>query len=347
MELYGTETYHGLEICTYYDDCADNPRDWDNVATFVCEHPRYKLGDEHNIEEAVNELYNKYVTSEAIIKYFIETRKAKLIDGEDGDAYDHYYEYETAYRGETHKHYINADSSYGEDEIAGQMEDDFGLGEKMWLVIQSGEVVAQSISMYEHSGIELWLGSYDWHVDAQWDCSSIGFAYIEKSTAEREMPNRKLIDGNNEDWKQWSCKVMEAEMEVYDQYASGNVFCFVVNDENGDVLDSCGGYYGESGREDALREAREQIDFHLNKKQGTRERNLQFLRENISTIDGRMYTDGQYLYRIDRDMFGLNHVERAEIHNMVVGCFTDVALSELSDEILESMVNEIKINQKL
>lgn len=35
-----------------YDECADNPREWDNLCTMICWHSRYSLGDKHNYDNA-------------------------------------------------------------------------------------------------------------------------------------------------------------------------------------------------------------------------------------------------------------------------------------------------------
>lgn len=50
MELCEKEEYRGCTINVYYDDTPEDPRNWSNVATFVCEHRRYNLGDEQDIE---------------------------------------------------------------------------------------------------------------------------------------------------------------------------------------------------------------------------------------------------------------------------------------------------------
>lgn len=41
------ETYNSHTIKIYHDTDAENPRDWDNLGTLVCGHPRYQLGDNH------------------------------------------------------------------------------------------------------------------------------------------------------------------------------------------------------------------------------------------------------------------------------------------------------------
>lgn len=218
---FDSEEYRGCTINMYYDDSPDDPRTWGPASTFVCEHPIYKLGDKHNIEDVVNDLFSDYVSDKAVIEYFIKSRGAKLIPGEEDDYSDHYYEYEETYCGEKHTHYIDADTDMGEDGIAQQMADELELTEKLHLIDETGNVAMLPISMYEHSGISIWLGSTDGHPDARWDCSSIGFAYVEKATAEKEMPQRKLKDEQKDNWKQWAYDVMEAEMETYNKYVSG------------------------------------------------------------------------------------------------------------------------------
>ena len=46
------ETLRGHKIKIHYDPDAENPRDWDNLGTLVCGHPRYQLGDKHDFPSA-------------------------------------------------------------------------------------------------------------------------------------------------------------------------------------------------------------------------------------------------------------------------------------------------------
>ncbi len=350
MTLCEKEEYRGLTINVYYvDDCDNNPRDWSNVATFVCEHGRYNLGDRQNIQDAVNELYSSYVSSKAVIEHFVKTRNARLIFGEEGDYCDHYYEYQAKICGEIHTFYINADSDMDEDEIAGEMEDELSLGEKLQLVEESGEVVILPISMYEHSGITLWLGSKGSHFDSQWDCSSIGFAYVEKITAKEEgmlNPGEKY----NYDWKEWAYAMMEGEMETYDQFVRGEVYGYMIEDEDGEEatdrdLCGCWGFFGDDGKQEMLSEAKSDIDSYLERKRKTRKQNTETLVKNISVISSLQFVNGDYMYRVAKDLFGFDYIERAKINKSTVCGYAEIGFSSLDDEILEDMVSEIKSRQ--
>lgn len=197
--------------------------------------------------------------------------------------------------------------------------------------------------MFEHSGISLWLGSKWGHPDAQWNCSSIGFAFVEKKTAEKEMPQRKLTDEQKNDWKKWAYAMMEGEMETYNKYVSGEVYGYMIEDEEGEEasnvhLCGCWGFYD---KDHLLEYAKNDIDTYLEEKRETRKNNLETLVKNIASIYGITFTDGDYMYRVAKDMFGFDYIERAKICKSVVGAYVQIGFSNLNDEILNDMVEQI------
>ncbi len=344
MEKFESEDYRGCTINMYYDPSPDDPRNWCNVATFVCEHRDYSLGDVHCIQDAVNELFSSYVSDKAVIEYFVESRGAKLIPGEEGDSCDHYYEYESSYRGETYKNYIDADSQCGEDYIAGQMEDELSLNEKLKLIDNTGEVATLPISMYEHSGISIWLGSTDGHPDARWDCSSIGFAYIEKATAEKEMPQRILTDEQKSDWKQFAYDMMESEMKTYSKFVSGEIYGYIIEDEYGEEgsdVDLCG-CWGFYDKDDMLEQAKCDVDSYLKKKEKLRKSNLQTIVNNLPKLAGKTFVYAGYSYHVGKDMFGYDFFEKANIKDSMVGAYDTVDIKTFPDELLKDMVQAIE-----
>ena len=54
-----------LKLTIYYDEYADDPREWDNLTTMVCWHSRYNLGDKHD-----------FSTMSDFIDYLIDTCEA-------------------------------------------------------------------------------------------------------------------------------------------------------------------------------------------------------------------------------------------------------------------------------
>lgn len=350
MTLCEKEEYRGMTINVYYDEAPSDPREWDNVSTFVCNYRNYRLGDEHDCEAVVNELFDRYVTNEKVLEYFIKTYEPQLVHVENDDYTNKYYEYFVTIGGKRQIQRVVAGSDYSEGEIAGFIAEEFSVIERIKLIEDTGEVVILPISVYDHSGITIWLGAKWSHPDASWDCSSIGFAYVEKSTAEKE----GMLDPGEKykhDWKEWAYAMMEGEMETYDQFVRGEVYGYMIEDENGEEatdrdLCGCWGFFGDDGKKEMLSEAKANIDSYLERKHNTRQQNMKMLVKNISVISSLQFADGNYIYRIAKDTFGFDYIERAKINKSVVCGYAEIGFSSLDDEILEDMVHAIKSRQK-
>lgn len=61
MDAIYTEEYKGYTISVAHDKDAEDPRSWENVATFVCSHVSRFLGDRQDAEVCIMYLYGKYV----------------------------------------------------------------------------------------------------------------------------------------------------------------------------------------------------------------------------------------------------------------------------------------------
>lgn len=345
MENYLTKEYRGHKINIYYDPSPDSPREWDNVATFVCEHRNYRLGDRHDIEHCVNELFEMFVPSNDIIKYFVETRQCVLKDNETfnpeakvgGDSFHYYYEWKTG----DSVDYILYDpegEEYEKERAALEMADEMSLGEKLDLCEKVGELVWLPIAMYEHSGITLWLGSKSSHYDSQWDCGSIGFAYVTKDTAEKE----KSGWHDEQDWKTFAYKQMEQEMRLYDDFCTGKCFGYEIEDENGDCINSCSGFIGEDEIERMIEEAQGEIDASIEAHQKEREANIQEIITNARFLVGQTFVSPDLAARISLDMFSSEELEIAPIAKSRIGIFSRGSFFKLPDSIINNMAQTVK-----
>jgi hypothetical protein len=83
------------------------------------------------------------------------------------------------------------------------------------------------IVKYEHSGVSYSLGTTH-----GFDYSNNGFYIITEKT-------QKEVGTKKKDWE----KVIRQELEVYNQWCSGEVYRFTLFDKDGEVEDSCGGFY--------------------------------------------------------------------------------------------------------
>jgi len=99
--------------------------------------------------------------------------------------------------------------------------------------------------LYDHSGITISTTPFS----CPWDSGRVGFIYVTKDKV-REAFDVKRIS------KKTLAKVTEilkGEVETYDMYLRGDVWGYVIEEDDGDTIDSCWGFYGE----DQCREAGE------------------------------------------------------------------------------------------
>ena len=95
------------------------------------------------------------------------------------------------------------------------------------------------IYIYIHSGIAISTTPFS----CPWDSGFLGYYYV---TRERVIKEYGSITPEN---IRTAEKRARAELEAFGSYLSGENYGFTI-EKDGEVIDSCGGYYGEGGIED-------------------------------------------------------------------------------------------------
>ena len=93
------------------------------------------------------------------------------------------------------------------------------------------------IYMYDHSGLTI----KDSPFDCPWDSGMIGFALISRTSALKEMNAKKVT----KKVKGWAKTCLDSSINSYDNYLRGNCYGYVVEDADGEELDSCWGFIGD------------------------------------------------------------------------------------------------------
>jgi len=123
-----------------------------------------------------------------------------------------------------------------------------------------GEVVwCTPLMAYIHSGITVRLWNCGNWPDQQWDCGLAGYVYVTKKKAKEEFPNY----GGRTLWLACNKRV-EDEVETLDDWLTGNIWGYEIENEEGEVVDSCWGFYGDY-RKNVLIVAREQLKYFASK----------------------------------------------------------------------------------
>ena len=85
------------------------------------------------------------------------------------------------------------------------------------------------VYMYDHSGVTIRTGSFQ----DPWDSGQLGWIYVKVEDRKKEKLSRKQ-----------AYKILEGEVKELDSYLTGDVWGFMVKNEEDEVLESCCGFYG-------------------------------------------------------------------------------------------------------
>jgi hypothetical protein len=125
----------------------------------------------------------------------------------------------------------------------------------------------EPIYMYDHSGITISTSPFS----CPWDSGQIGFVLVPESQKGNYWNNDSKEPPTEADLKAWAERLIKAEVETYDQYLTGDVYGYVIDEavedptrpgeqmidcdeqpvfEEGD--DSCWGFYGSDWKTNGM-----------------------------------------------------------------------------------------------
>ncbi len=223
----------GYTVKVIQDQHAENPRNDDNAGTMVCWHSRYNLGDKP-YRRASEDGPEDFMLSLA------EEFRPGLGDWLDNDL---------------HRRMVTSPYPNNCNDPDGRNERLYVMQRKQWLFrrqqvisnVLEKHYVILPLYLMDHSGISISTGSFN----DPWDSGQVGWIYITKKDAMSEWAGR---------WHNGKCvsvakkftkavrartiKYLQQEVETYDQYLTGQVYGYVIEDSDGDDVDSCWGFFG-------------------------------------------------------------------------------------------------------
>ena len=114
-------------------------------------------------------------------------------------------------------------------------------------IASRNDVIALPVYAYIHSGVTVNTTGFE----CPWDSGQCGIIYVDFETIRKEFGCKYIT-------KTVRTKIMSilrGEIETFDQYLRGDVYGYVVLDENGFTTgESCWGFYGEEAAKEAARE---------------------------------------------------------------------------------------------
>lgn len=97
-----------------------------------------------------------------------------------------------------------------------------------------GATVVLPISLLDHSGLHIWVGSSShWSDPGGWDSGVVGFIYDSPEGRDRCGTAPADIE-----------RVLQGEIEEFDQCLRGDVYGYIIETPDGEHVDSYWGFYG-------------------------------------------------------------------------------------------------------
>lgn len=139
-------------------------------------------------------------------------------------------------------------------------------------IVKRKDVIALPLFLYDHSGITMSTGEFS----CQWDSSQVGYIFVDFEAIKKEY-SVKII---TKQLRETVITVLTGEVETYDDFLTGNVYGYEVEDSEGEFIDSCYGYYGDDENNEMVNQAKGIIDYEEEKRNKKRQQVLKSLIKN-------------------------------------------------------------------
>lgn len=97
--------------------------------------------------------------------------------------------------------------------------------------------VVLPLFLLDHSGLRMKTGSFH----DPWDSGRVGFIVCTPDKIRKEYNCKRI----SKKVREQVVKILEQEVKIYDDYLSGNVWGFTLDDAEGEHVDLCFGFYGD------------------------------------------------------------------------------------------------------
>ena len=123
-------------------------------------------------------------------------------------------------------------------------EFDFHHGPDLFkAILRCIDITTLPLYLYDHSGITMRTSPFS----CRWDSGQVGFAFMTRDDVLYNYGGKRLTQAVRDK----AFDLIRAEVAVYDQYLTGDVWGYVVENEAGEQVESCWGFYGiDSAREE-------------------------------------------------------------------------------------------------
>ena len=104
--------------------------------------------------------------------------------------------------------------------------------------------IGHKVYLYDHSGISVSTKPFS----CRWDSGQVGYIYVSKEKVREEYGVKRI----SPELRTKILSYLDGEVETFNQYLNNDVYGFTIEDEEGNVLESVGGFYGDDFAENGM-----------------------------------------------------------------------------------------------
>lgn len=94
--------------------------------------------------------------------------------------------------------------------------------------------------LYDHSGISMSTSNGSYPFNDMWDSGQVGWIYATADTIRRE----QLVKRISRTVREKTVECLVGEVKTYDEFLTGQVYDYMIEDADGEYVDGCSGFYG-------------------------------------------------------------------------------------------------------
>jgi hypothetical protein len=128
------------------------------------------------------------------------------------------------------KHEYSSDHYSGWDELRSAIEK------------EEDAAIILPLFLMDHSGLSMSYSSSRFSMcdSAGWDWGCVGFIFVSRKKLREEYSKKRISKKTLE----LAEKVLMGEVETYDQYLTGDVWGYIIENDDDDHIESCWGFFG-------------------------------------------------------------------------------------------------------
>lgn len=110
--------------------------------------------------------------------------------------------------------------------------------------VREDKAIILPLYLYDHSGLAMNTTGFS----CPWDSGQVGWIFVTKERVREEYGVKRIT----RKVRDRVIAALKAEVEEYNQWLQGDVYGFVLEDEEGNMVDSCWGFFGTNWEENGM-----------------------------------------------------------------------------------------------